>query len=704
MTSDLYKLTSDKVKFHWTADHENSFKALKEAFTESILLATPDTSKSFILETDASVNAVGAILKQWCDKDRIEKIVAINSQVLPQPERLWSISNLELKAVYSGLLKFERLIGHNFVEIRTDNTSVFFTLKAKLDTIEITKRTPALRMLLYISQYNYEVKHVRGISASFLMVDLLSRLNMEDTLDATLALGTNSKQSLLNIRKIAEGELDDKTNQLIAINTLQTTTDALDQIQPDLPAQEIIDGIKLAQINSKKCIQLLKLPGEKYKVKNNAIYRQTRYGDFIFCPPHYAWSLIENLHRHESARRTLQKIRQLEIWIPNKYQIVASYVSQCNICDPARSKALRDISSSTIPKPTNPFQTIQIDLMQFGPDIHILVCVDSFSHYIIAKVLENSNSRSIRDKLLEIITTFGLPQVIVSDNARNLNSQIITDLYEALGILHRTSTPYNSRGNSLCELAIRRIQEQTRIYQPTNNELYSFLNIITFKLNTEKRVNKKYSAFEALFHREMSWMRQIPDLSNSKRKNLSQEFSLLFNEAEKIRNTILSEIDSRRDMKSIEAKFKKFIKKGDLVRVKKLQKVNEKKKTFHPFSDEIYKVIDINRFTNTGLLQEVVKDTTYQPKMMKAHLRFLSRLRPGPLLNEDDEVDQESFESKISSSHNDSQKAEQKNVPPVAEKDSNDKTNKKVTSNMKDTEEPKMAKKVHPMNLRKRMF
>ena len=88
-------------------------------------------------------------------------------------------------------------------------------------------------------------------------------------------------------------------------------------------------------------------------------------------------------------------------------------------------------------------------------------------------------------------------------------------------------------------------------------------------MNTEKRVNKKYSAFEALFHREMSWMRQIPDLSNSKRKNLSQEFSLLFNEAEKIRNTILSEIDSRRDMKSIEAKFKKFIKEGDLVRVKK---------------------------------------------------------------------------------------------------------------------------------------
>ena len=118
--------------------------------------------------------------------------------------------------------------------------------------------------------------------------------------------------------------------------------------------------------------------------------------------------------------------------------------------------------------------------------------------------MENSYSRRIRVKLLEIITTFGLPQVIVSDNGRNMNSQIIAELYEALGIIHRTSTSYNSRGKRLCELAMRRIQEQIRIYSPTNDELYSFLNIKTFKLNTEKGVTKKYSAFEALFHREMS--------------------------------------------------------------------------------------------------------------------------------------------------------------------------------------------------------
>ena len=74
-------------------------------------------------------------------------------------------------------------------------------------------------------------------------------------------------------------------------------------------------------------------------------------------------------------------------------------------------------------------------------------------------------------------------------------------------------------------------------------------------------------------------LENVRNASNSGyfKKKLSPEFLLLFNEAEKIRNTILSKIDSRRDMKSIEAKFKKLMKKGDLVKVKKLLRIKEKK-------------------------------------------------------------------------------------------------------------------------------
>ena len=182
------------------------------------------------------------------------------------------------------------------------------------------------------------------------------------------------------------------------------------------------------------------------------------------------------------------------------------------------------------------------------------------------------------------------------------------------------------------------MQEQTRIYQPTEETLKNYLNVLTFKLNTEIRPGNKYSSFQKLFHREMSWIRQIPDLSKTKKMTLNEDLRRLYNDAEEIRNNVLLEITNKRSARKIDENFKNFIKNGDLVRIKKLQKVNEKKKTFHPFSDEIYEVRELNKFTNTALLREKNDDKTIQPKFVKMHVRFLSRLRQGQLQNEDDVI------------------------------------------------------------------
>ena len=165
----------------------------------------------------------------------------------------------------------------------------------------------------------------------------------------------------------------------------------------------------------------------------------------------------------------------------------------------------------------------------------------------------------------------------------------------------------------------------------------------------------------------------------------------------------MKEIQSRRSETILDEKMKKYIKKGDLVRIKKLQKVNEKKKTFHPFSDEIYKVINYNRFTKTVLLLEVVKDVMMQPKMLKVHIRFLSRLRPGPLLDEDDEVDQESLKV-ITDEKQSVEKTWDKEKLLVDDKSSNKDEN---VRNKKDNSSNKIngaPAKVHPMSLRKRKF
>ena len=54
--------------FEWTASHLDSFNKLKDALTSAPILAYPDYVKPFILETDASLKWLGAVLTQEDDE------------------------------------------------------------------------------------------------------------------------------------------------------------------------------------------------------------------------------------------------------------------------------------------------------------------------------------------------------------------------------------------------------------------------------------------------------------------------------------------------------------------------------------------------------------------------------------------------------------------------------------------------------------
>lgn len=64
----ISKSLTDLLKKHslfiWTVDHEKSFTALKSALSSAPVLALPDFSKTFSIETDASGVGVGVVLMQ----------------------------------------------------------------------------------------------------------------------------------------------------------------------------------------------------------------------------------------------------------------------------------------------------------------------------------------------------------------------------------------------------------------------------------------------------------------------------------------------------------------------------------------------------------------------------------------------------------------------------------------------------------------
>ena len=64
MTTPLNKLLRKDKKFEWTPPQQLTFDILKARFLEAPVLQMPDPLKPFVVESDASKFASGAVLQQ----------------------------------------------------------------------------------------------------------------------------------------------------------------------------------------------------------------------------------------------------------------------------------------------------------------------------------------------------------------------------------------------------------------------------------------------------------------------------------------------------------------------------------------------------------------------------------------------------------------------------------------------------------------
>ena len=125
----LYKLTEKGRKFEWSEATETAFNTLKEKITTSPVLAHPDFSLPFILDTDASDSSIGAVLSQSTDGH--ERVIAYASRTLSKSEKRYCVTRKEMLALVSFVKYFRHyLYGRKFT-IRTDHSSLKWLLNFK---------------------------------------------------------------------------------------------------------------------------------------------------------------------------------------------------------------------------------------------------------------------------------------------------------------------------------------------------------------------------------------------------------------------------------------------------------------------------------------------------------------------------------------------------------------------------------------------
>ncbi len=98
----LHKLIRKNKPFNWTIEQDQAFTLIKEKFTSEPILSIPDHSRPFILETDASNFAIGAVLSQY-DENNVLHPCAFMSKGLKNAETRYDVYDKELLAIIAAL-------------------------------------------------------------------------------------------------------------------------------------------------------------------------------------------------------------------------------------------------------------------------------------------------------------------------------------------------------------------------------------------------------------------------------------------------------------------------------------------------------------------------------------------------------------------------------------------------------------------------
>ncbi|XP_069993527.1 uncharacterized protein [Penaeus vannamei] len=168
VAASLTRLTNRKVSFNWTPECQRSFEQLKQFLSSDPVLAAPDFQKPFILHTDASDLATGAVLLQDDDQGVLHP-VAYHSTKLAKHQLAYSTIEKELLGIINAIKKFECYLygGAHPIQIFTDHNPLTFLEKNKYSNQRL------LRWSLSLQPYHLQVKHIKG--RDNVVADALSR-------------------------------------------------------------------------------------------------------------------------------------------------------------------------------------------------------------------------------------------------------------------------------------------------------------------------------------------------------------------------------------------------------------------------------------------------------------------------------------------------------------------------------------------------
>ena len=489
----LHKLCGKDVPFRWTEERQKAFDDLKHALCTAPILSYPVLGRQFILDTDASNQATGAVLSQ--EQDGVERVIAYMSKRLNEHELVYCTTRKELLAVVHALKHFHHFLYGQNVLLRTDNAAVSWATNLKKPSGQMA------RWLQEIGTYDLKVTHRAG--RKHCNADALSRAPCK----VCIKQETNDNEEddrNRNLDNVTRTEIR-ATTSCAAISTDVSTEPApltiegwhIDEIRRNQlqdvdvgpvfswkeenhkPSAHVMSG------HSSKLKTLIR-QWERLEVHNRLLYRRfSSVSEDDVLQLVVAKSQLQDVMKychdipiagHLGYEKTIGRVKQSFYW-PGMKKTVKTYCEQCDSCT-SRKVVKKTRAPMGHYQTGEPMECIALDIL--GPlpitkagNRYILVMVDLFTKWTEAVALPNQEAETIAQAFLnEFIVKFGTPLKILTDQGRNFQSKLLCELCELLQINKSRTSPAHPQANGTVERFNRTLKCMLTMYSQEDQQTW----------------------------------------------------------------------------------------------------------------------------------------------------------------------------------------------------------------------------------------
>ena len=444
----LSQLCKREAKFRWDENCQRAFDILKEKLTSAPILAYPDYTLPFILDTDASQVGTGAVLSQ--KQKEGEKVVAYYSKMFSPEEMNYCVTRKELLAIVKAVNHFRpQLYGRKF-EIRTDHASLLWLLRTSVPTGQLA------RWMETLSEFDFSLTHRSGRKHN--NADGLSRQECQDCKQCARLTG-EIKLSALDNPEIQESKI---TSEQLAdphigpVLQAVKSSGAIDEKHASAETLKLWSRKEFLEIGPNGALQI-KLPDGRHRSHQTV------------CPQERRLPIMTENHNqaHLGVNKTLLAIRRQWYW-PGMTGDIRRFVASCTACQQAKVARHRHFHPKNHLTAGRPWQVVAVDLCGPLPETEagntqILVLADHFTRWYDAIPIKDGKASTVAKILDErVFSYFGIPETLHSDQGAQFQSQLLAECCKLWNCTKTKTAPYHPQGNSVVERLNRTVGNSLR--------------------------------------------------------------------------------------------------------------------------------------------------------------------------------------------------------------------------------------------------